>query len=144
VGVISFLLGFFRLGFIDVVLSRALLGGFIAAVAVVIMMYVLFFALSLLNSLLMHLSSEQIIPMLGLTALQQTYHPATTFDKIGFLLEHSWEGINFKTAVISFGALFALVALRWLKGPFKNVWWIYRIPEVLVVVVLSTSECKFF
>lgn len=40
VGLISFLLGFFRLGFIDVVLSRALLRGFITAVAVVIMMCV--------------------------------------------------------------------------------------------------------
>ncbi len=38
VGLISFLLGFFRLGFIDVVLSRALLRGFITAVAVVISM----------------------------------------------------------------------------------------------------------
>jgi len=38
VGLISFLLGFFRLGFIDVVLSRALLRGFVTAVAVVIMM----------------------------------------------------------------------------------------------------------
>jgi small ligand-binding sensory domain FIST len=37
-GLISFILGFFRLGFIDVVLSRALLHGFIAAVAVIIMM----------------------------------------------------------------------------------------------------------
>jgi len=32
VGVMSFVLGFFRLGFIDVVLSRALLRGFITAV----------------------------------------------------------------------------------------------------------------
>lgn len=38
VGLILFLLGFFRLGFIDVVLSRALLTGFVTAVAVVIMM----------------------------------------------------------------------------------------------------------
>lgn len=37
VGLISFLLGFFRLGFLDVVLSRALLRGFVTAVAVVIM-----------------------------------------------------------------------------------------------------------
>jgi len=36
-GLITFLLGFFRLGFIDVVLSRALLRGFISAVAVVIL-----------------------------------------------------------------------------------------------------------
>jgi len=38
VGLFAFLLGFFRLGFIDVVLSRALLRGFVTAVAVVIMM----------------------------------------------------------------------------------------------------------
>lgn len=37
VGLISFLLGFFRLGFLDVVLSRSLLRGFVTAVAVVIM-----------------------------------------------------------------------------------------------------------
>lgn len=39
-GLISFVLGFFRLGFLDVVLSRALLRGFVTAVAVVIMMCV--------------------------------------------------------------------------------------------------------
>jgi MFS superfamily sulfate permease-like transporter len=36
VGLISFLLGFLRLGFIDVVLSRALLRGFVSAIAIVI------------------------------------------------------------------------------------------------------------
>jgi MFS superfamily sulfate permease-like transporter len=40
-GLFAFLLGFFRLGFIDVVLSRALLRGFITAIALVIAMYVL-------------------------------------------------------------------------------------------------------
>lgn len=37
-GLFTFLLGFFRLGFIDVVLSRALLRGFITAVAIIITM----------------------------------------------------------------------------------------------------------
>ncbi len=40
VGLLEFLLGIFRLGFIDVVLSRALLRGFVTAVAFVIMVYV--------------------------------------------------------------------------------------------------------
>jgi MFS superfamily sulfate permease-like transporter len=40
VGLISFALGFFRLGFIDVVLSRALLRGFVAAVAFIILLSV--------------------------------------------------------------------------------------------------------
>ena len=38
VGLFTFLLGFARLGFIDVILSRALLRGFVTAVAVVITM----------------------------------------------------------------------------------------------------------
>jgi len=37
-GLFSFLLGLFRLGFIDVILSRALLNGFVAAVGIVISM----------------------------------------------------------------------------------------------------------
>lgn len=38
VGLFTFILGFVRLGFIDVILSRALLRGFVTAVAVVIAM----------------------------------------------------------------------------------------------------------
>lgn len=41
-GLFSFLLGLFRLGFIDVILSRALLSGFVAAVGIVISMRVQF------------------------------------------------------------------------------------------------------
>jgi MFS superfamily sulfate permease-like transporter len=37
-GLFAFLLGFFRLGFIDVVLSRALLRGFVTAIALIIAM----------------------------------------------------------------------------------------------------------
>lgn len=40
VGLFTFFLGFARLGFIDVLLSRALLRGFVTAVAVVITMFV--------------------------------------------------------------------------------------------------------
>ncbi|KAF8161461.1 sulfate anion transporter [Crassisporium funariophilum] len=119
VGLISFLLGFFRLGFIDVVLSRALLRGFITAVAVVIMI-------------------EQFIPMLGLTKLMRAVDPHTTFDKFFFLIENAFTHANRLTTIISFSALFALVALRYVKNKFKGTWWIYRLPEVLIVVVLST------
>ena len=67
VGLISFILGFFRLGFIDVVLSRALLRGFITAIAIVIAMYVPVLWQKMLSTEL--LDSEQLIPMLGLVAL---------------------------------------------------------------------------
>ncbi|CAA7260456.1 unnamed protein product [Cyclocybe aegerita] len=118
VGLISFLLGFFRLGFIDVVLSRALLRGFVTAVAVIIMI-------------------EQFIPMLGLNELRHLVDPQTTLDKFLFLIKYSIEFTQ-PTTLISFSALFALVALRWSKNKFPNRWYIYRIPEVLVVVVVST------
>ncbi|KAF9011581.1 sulfate anion transporter [Hymenopellis radicata] len=117
-GLFSFFLGLFRLGFIDVVLSRALLRGFITAIAVVI-------------------SIEQLIPMLGLTALEHLVHPETTWAKFTFIVENL-PNMNKNTAAISFGALFVLIFFRTAKRRFVKYWWIYRIPEVLVVVVLST------
>ncbi|THH27826.1 hypothetical protein EUX98_g6364 [Antrodiella citrinella] len=119
VGLISFLLGFFRLGFLDVVLSRALLRGFVTAVAVVI-------------------SIEQLIPMFGLTALHHKYNPQSTLEKFMFLVEYAMSEGHRTTTIISFAALSALVAMRSFKSLFKKYWFIYRIPEVLVVVVIST------
>ncbi|KAG6818411.1 hypothetical protein H0H93_005194 [Arthromyces matolae] len=119
VGLITFLLGFFRLGFIDVVLSRALLRGFISAVAVVIMI-------------------EQLIPMFGLGPLQKLVQPETTVEKLIFLVENTFAHLNPVTTTISFSALAILLLLRNLKNLFKNYWFIYRLPEVLIVVVVST------
>ncbi|KAF9012661.1 sulfate anion transporter [Cyathus striatus] len=125
VGLISFMLGFFRLGFIDVVLSRALLRGFISAVAVVIMI-------------------EQLIPMFGLTELYHALDPDTTLDKLLFLIKHAITDYHRPTAMISFGALITLVFIRWFKQLYKKKWWIYRLPEVLIVVVISTILCAEF
>ncbi|KAK7057711.1 sulfate anion transporter [Favolaschia claudopus] len=119
VGLFAFLLGFFRLGFLDVVLSRALLRGFVTAVAVVILI-------------------EQLVPMFGLSALMHEIHPESTFDKAIFLLEYVFARANMTTTVISFSALAVLVGIRTIKSAFKKYWWIYRLPEVLLVVVLST------
>ncbi|KAG6382042.1 sulfate transporter family-domain-containing protein [Boletus reticuloceps] len=119
VGLFAFLLGFLRLGFLDVVLSRALLRGFITAVAVVI-------------------TVEQLTPMFGLTALEDQVRPATTLDKILFLVEYVWTHSHKLTTLISFGVLFILIFLRFFKESFKRTWWIYRLPEVLLVVVAST------
>ncbi|KAF5355089.1 hypothetical protein D9756_005571 [Leucocoprinus leucothites] len=118
-GLIQFLLGFFRLGFIDVVLSRALLRGFITAVAIVVM-------------------AEQLIPMFGLTKLMHEVDPHTTVEKILFLCEYTLTHANWLTTAVSFGALSALIALRFIKNQFKQYWFIYRLPEVLIVVIAST------
>ncbi|KAH7909601.1 sulfate transporter family-domain-containing protein, partial [Hygrophoropsis aurantiaca] len=119
VGLFSSILGFFRLGFLDVVLSRALLRGFVTAVAVVI-------------------TVEQLIPMFGLTALEHQLNPETTFDKILFIVENVWESNHQLTVIISFSVLLILIFLRTVKGFFKKYSFIYRLPEVLIVVVAAT------
>ncbi|TBU22922.1 sulfate anion transporter [Dichomitus squalens] len=119
VGLISFLLGLFRLGFMDVVLSRALLRGFVTAVAVVIMI-------------------EQLIPMFGLTELEHVLQPKSTLEKLLFLIENAFTHAHELTTFISFGALGVLVALRTFRMTFKKYWFIYRLPEVFIVVVVST------
>ncbi|KAJ2918011.1 hypothetical protein MD484_g2366, partial [Candolleomyces efflorescens] len=118
-GLFSFMLGFFRLGFIDVVLSRALLRGFITAVAVVILI-------------------EQLAPVFGLTKLMRAADPENTLQKLHFIVTHVWEHSNALTTTISALSLSSLVFLRWFKGHFQKTWWIYRLPEVLIVVGLST------
>jgi len=87
--------------------------------------------------------SEQLIPMFGLVALENQLQPETTFDKITFLIENVWSHAHELTTIISFGALVALMLFRSFKNCFKNTWWIYRLPEVLVFVVLATSRYFF-
>ena len=84
-------------------------------------------------------SSEQLIPMFGLTALEDALQPQTTLEKMIFLVENVFEHFHRTTTFVSFGALLVLVFIRTAKGFFKKWWWIYRLPEVLVVVVVSTS-----
>ena len=136
----SFLLGFFRLGFLDVVLSRALLRGFITAVAVVILMFVPILSLYVHNVSCSICVSEQLIPMLGLVSLQHTVNPHTTLEKVLFLIEYTANNVHILTATISFGALAILLAIRRVKKSFTKYWFIYRLPEVLLVVIVSTSK----
>ena len=84
--------------------------------------------------------SEQFIPMLGLTQLAHAVDPETTIDKFLFLCKNAFNHAKPLTTTISFTAWFLLVALRSVKNRFKTRWYIYRIPEVLVVVLLSTCE----
>ena len=137
-GLFTFLLGFFRLGFIDVVLSRALLRGFVSAVAVIIMMYGVLLLLGLGAQVMYR---EQLIPMFGLVELQHVFDPETTIQKIEFLLKNVFTHAHRMTTIISFVALFSLVLFREFKNLFKSKWWIYRLPEVLIIVVASTGTC---
>lgn len=84
--------------------------------------------------------SEQLIPMFGLGALEGQVRPETTLDRMLFLVDYGWTHSHKLTTLISFGVLLVLIFLRLFKEFFKRTWWIYRLPEVLLVVVAST--CK--
>ena len=79
--------------------------------------------------------------MFGLTALEHRLAPNSTLEKFVFLFENVWSGMEKTTTMLSFGSLLALICVRSLKGYCKRWWFIYRIPEVLVVVIVST--CRF-
>lgn len=77
--------------------------------------------------------------MFGLTKLSHELDLETTLDKIVFLCEYAWSHYNKLTTIVSFGALFTLIAIRSAKNQFRKYWFIYRIPEVLLVVIASTG-----
>ena len=79
--------------------------------------------------------------MLGLVGLQHQLNPHSTLEKIVFLVDNAFTHTHRLTALVSFTALAILVILRKLKVACKRWWFIYRLPEVFLVVVISTSEC---
>lgn len=125
----------------DVVLSRALLRGFVTAVAIVILVYVQApFDHACHRTDVYPTYREQLIPMFGLTALRNQVQLHTTLDKLIFIAENVWEHSHKLTMIIGFSALAILLAVRSFKGLFKRYTLIYRLPEVLLVVVFSTCE----
>ncbi|KAF2193103.1 high affinity sulfate transporter 1 [Zopfia rhizophila CBS 207.26] len=118
-GAFIFVAGLFRLGFLDNVLSRPFLRGFISAIGIVIFV-------------------EQLIPEMGLAKLaaDQVSH-GSTLDKIVFLV-HNVDKAHGLTFAISFGAFAIIMFFREMKkrlqSRYPNVAFI---PDRFVVVVLS-------
>lgn len=113
--------GLFRLGFLDSVLSRALLRGFICAVGVVMMI-------------------EQLPIQLGIVNLMHDItgtHP-TSFGKIQFILAHL-KDTHLLTLEFSLLVAVALVVLRYYKQKYKLIF----LPDILLVVILSTIICSW-
>ncbi len=104
------------------------------------MVYVLSWPLMLRYFMVLGFVSEQLIPMCGLTELEHMLNPDTTLDKFIFFIENGWEHSHRLTTVVSFGTLVVLISMRMIKGLFKNYWFIYRIPEVLIVVIVATGK----
>ncbi|CBX99313.1 hypothetical protein IAQ61_000553 [Plenodomus lingam] len=118
-GAFILIAGFFRLGFLDNVLSRPFLRGFISAIGVVIFV-------------------DQLIPQMGLARLaaDEVSH-GSCLDKVVFLFRHVGEAHGL-TCAISFTAFAIIMFFRELKKRlqprYPNVAYI---PDRFVVVVLS-------
>ncbi|KAG7531952.1 hypothetical protein FFLO_03959 [Filobasidium floriforme] len=118
VGMITFFLGIFRMGFLDVVLSRALLRGFITAIGIIIFI-------------------EQMVPMLGLA---QYVHgnTITPFEKLILICSYIGE-TNLWTAGLSLVSLTWLIGARLFKQHLRaKVPALKYIPEIFILVVVST------
>ncbi len=77
--------------------------------------------------------------MLGLVTLEHSLKPETTLEKIFFLVEYGFTQAHRPTTFVSACALVSLVMLRMLKATLRRYKWVTRIPEVLIVVIISTS-----
>ncbi|KAJ3356533.1 Solute carrier 26 [Entophlyctis luteolus] len=118
VGFFTFLLGFFRLGFLDSVLSRALLRGFVTAVAFVVMI-------------------EQSAPMLGLPETVfdlATHQPQSPMD-IFFRVIQNLSEAHIPTTIVSIASIVFLVSFKIAKNKYPKQ--IGMIPEILILVVLA-------
>ena len=93
-GAVIFIAGLTRLGFLDNVLSRPFLRGFISAIGIVIF-------------------ADQLIPEMGLQELSKldgTDH-ASSIDKLIFVFKHLGEA-HALTCWVSFGAFFIIMFCR--------------------------------
>ncbi|KAI9199812.1 sulfate transporter family-domain-containing protein [Polychytrium aggregatum] len=130
VGLFTFLLGFFRLGFLDSVLSRALLRGFVTAVAVVVM-------IDLSPSLLgLDLKVD------GVPAVEYDEGDSPIMKLIQTLTHlHLTHAL---TAVVSVLSIGFLLVTKFFKAQMSDRKWLSVVPEILVLVVASTALSQLF
>ncbi|KAJ1982499.1 hypothetical protein H4R33_005013 [Dimargaris cristalligena] len=125
VGAITFAVGIFRLGFLDSILSKALLRGFVTAVAFVII-------------------CGQMIPLCGLDRIPSNLPThASPIDRVKFVVQHFSQHHSL-TLWVSVGCIAFLVLSTLVKRRFKRVNWLQQIPEILVTVLASTILCYIF
>ncbi|EPS36314.1 hypothetical protein H072_10196 [Dactylellina haptotyla CBS 200.50] len=120
-GVIALMGGIVRLGFLDSVLSRALLRGFISAVGFVI-------------------TVDQFIAELGLLkhAKKEGVTHASSLTKINFLITHVSD-IHVPTAVLSMVSLVIILGFKKFRTKIqKRHNWVVFIPDRFLVVTIAT------
>lgn len=127
VGIFTFLLGIFRLGFLDSLMSRALLRGFISGVGLVVAL-------------------QQGIILLGLVKLGEENgltEASSSVDRLIFLLKNI-QYSHALTASVSVASVAFLVIARVTKSKLAKFKWLQLLPEVLLVVIISSLLTYFF
>ncbi|CDO92650.1 unnamed protein product [Kluyveromyces dobzhanskii CBS 2104] len=113
--------GLLRLGFLENVLSRALLRGFISGVGVVMV----------ITSLVVELKLNHVTP-----TKQEHYH--SPFEKVLFIIKYGPENYHRPTAILSLSAFVILMSLRIFKKRLGSRFkWLILLPDILIVVALS-------
>ncbi|PPJ55026.1 hypothetical protein CBER1_01473 [Cercospora berteroae] len=121
-GAFILIAGILRLGFLDSVLSRPFLRGFISSIGLVIFI-------------------NQLLPEMGLDKAAENSVRAhgSPLDTLMFISDHRHEIHKF-TAGISFGAVAVILFMRELKRrlqPLPKLNWVVFIPDRCIIVVLS-------
>jgi MFS superfamily sulfate permease-like transporter len=155
VGIITFILGFFRLGFLDSVLSRALLRGFVLAVACVVMIDMSETLLGVNPPLGQCLygpggvfDGNTTLPVpdprwSNVTYLESIPEPESPFQKLISILSRLGSS-HFLTACISFVSISFLLSIRYLKRKYPTNKHFQIFPEILVLVVTSILLAMWF
>ncbi|KAI7559853.1 hypothetical protein KC317_g10100, partial [Hortaea werneckii] len=124
-GAIILASGLCRLGFLDSVLSRPFLRGFISAIGIVILV-------------------DQLIPEMGLdtaAAHSASASHGSSLDKIEFLFRHAYEAHRL-TCIVAFSTIAIVLVLRELKKRLQPRFsWVAYIPDRFLVVVFSALIC---
>ncbi|KAL9547472.1 hypothetical protein PS6_007120 [Mucor atramentarius] len=126
VGIFTFLLGIFRLGFLDSLMSRALLRGFISGVGLVVALQQGIILLGLV-----HLSEEN-----GIT------EASSSIARLLFLIKSIQYSHVLTTSVSAVSVAFLMIA-RVTKSKLARFRWFQLLPEVLLVVVVSSLLTYF-
>ncbi|KAF3766686.1 hypothetical protein M406DRAFT_345114 [Cryphonectria parasitica EP155] len=124
-GATILLSGLFRLGFLDSVLSKPFLRGFISAIGFVIFV-------------------EQLLPELGLASLAADHvGHGSAVDKLSFIFSHLGD-VHVLTAAIAAASFAIVMTCREMKRRLQPRYpGVAYIPDRLVVVVLSAVLCYF-
>lgn len=128
-GAIILLAGLFRLGFLDSVLSRPFLRGFISSIGLVIFI-------------------NQLVPEMGLdkVAEHSTKAHGSPLESLIFMSENG-DKISKITCAVSFGAVGIILVLRELKRrlqPLPKLGWVVYFPDRFIIVVLSAVFTWYF